>query len=231
MIRLAVRVRRADAELVLAELLELAPSGRGGDRGRRRRRVRGLRRRPASCPRCPTLRGRGGRTRSWRSTPTRSPTTGPTRWKHFHRPIVVGDRLPVRPPWAEPRRAPGVDGDRHRPGPGVRHRRARHDAHVPRAAARAASRRARSPTRLRLGRAGDRGGEARLGARCAAVDFEVASVEATRENAAVNGVAVTAARVDLRARAAPGAPTGAANLLRPLLLTVAAAASSAPRTG
>ena len=27
MLRLAVRVRRADAELVLAELLELAPSG------------------------------------------------------------------------------------------------------------------------------------------------------------------------------------------------------------
>ena len=42
-IRLAVRVRRDQAELVLAELLELAPGGRRGGRDRRwRRRVRGL---------------------------------------------------------------------------------------------------------------------------------------------------------------------------------------------
>ena len=44
MIRLAVRVRREDAELVLAQLLELAPSGvEEAEVGEGVRRVRGVR--------------------------------------------------------------------------------------------------------------------------------------------------------------------------------------------
>jgi ribosomal protein L11 methyltransferase len=50
-----------------------------------------------------------------------------------------------------------------------------------------------------------------------AVDFEAASVEAARANAAANGVAIEVARADLRREAPPAADTVVANLLRPLL--------------
>ena len=65
---------------------------------------------------------------------------------------------------------------------------------------------------------------ARLGwAPVLGVDHERESVQATLDNAAANGVAVQARRHDLlRDGPAPGAPTVLANLLRPLLLRVAA---------
>jgi ribosomal protein L11 methyltransferase len=53
-------------------------------------------------------------------------------------------------------------------------------------------------------------------------DHEVESVRATVETAAANGVAVGAHRWDLRDDPIPHAPTVTANLLRPLLLTLAA---------
>jgi ribosomal protein L11 methyltransferase len=55
-----------------------------------------------------------------------------------------------------------------------------------------------------------------------ACDWEAASVEATAENAAVNGVPqIAVARSDLRREEGPWAPTVVANLVRPLLLEVA----------
>ena len=65
---------------------------------------------------------------------------------------------------------------------------------------------------------------ARLGwAPVLGIDHERESVQATVDNAAANGVAVQARRHDLlRDGPAPGAPTVLANLLRPLLLRVAA---------
>jgi ribosomal protein L11 methyltransferase len=65
------------------------------------------------------------------------------------------------------------------------------------------------------------------------VDHERESVAATLDNAAVNGVSLQARRHDLlRDGPAPGAPTVLANLLRPLLLHVAAQgfAGEQPRT-
>jgi ribosomal protein L11 methyltransferase len=60
---------------------------------------------------------------------------------------------------------------------------------------------------------------ARLGwAPVAAVDFDPAALEATVENARVNGVGVEVRRHDLRFDPLVCAPTVAANLLRPLLL-------------
>jgi ribosomal protein L11 methyltransferase len=53
------------------------------------------------------------------------------------------------------------------------------------------------------------------------LDHEPQSVAATAENARVNGVEVAVARADLRSDPIPPAPTVTANLLRPLLLTVA----------
>ena len=60
-------------------------------------------------------------------------------------------------------------------------------------------------------------------------DAQMASVEATRDNADVNGapgIAVT--RADLRREEGPWAPTVLANLVRPLLLEVAAGMTRPP---
>jgi ribosomal protein L11 methyltransferase len=64
---------------------------------------------------------------------------------------------------------------------------------------------------------------AKLGfAPVAAVDNEPAAVEATRENAGANGVAIDRVeRLNLREEAPPAARTVAANLVRPLLLGLA----------
>ena len=61
-----------------------------------------------------------------------------------------------------------------------------------------------------------------------AVDVEPASLEASKENAAVNGVELEVRRVNLRREPAPWAPTVLANLVRPLLLDVARLLERAP---
>ena len=77
LIRLAVRCRPEQAELVLAELTVLAPNGVEEERGPRLRRVRDLRRRGRAARRRASSRPRPAR--GWsRSAPPRSPTTGPT---------------------------------------------------------------------------------------------------------------------------------------------------------
>jgi ribosomal protein L11 methyltransferase len=55
-----------------------------------------------------------------------------------------------------------------------------------------------------------------------ACDVEAASVAATRDGARDNGVEVEVSRCDLRRAPGPWAPTVTANLVRPLLLEVAA---------
>jgi ribosomal protein L11 methyltransferase len=137
------------------------------------------------------------------------------RWRSFHRPLVLGDRLAVRPPW-EPPCAAEVDlvidpGQAFGTG-----------AH--------ATTRLCLELMLSLAPGGgflDLGcgsgvlaiAAARLGwAPVAAVDFDPAAVEATVENARVNGVAVEVRCHDLRVDPLVCASTVAANLLRPLLL-------------
>ena len=164
-IRLAVRVPRAAAEIVLAELLELVPGG--VEETRRLRRTSSSTRstaRRASCRTCRRSRRRPA-TRSSTSRPPRCPTTGPSAGRRWHRPVDVAwrfRRLRVRPPWEAALRGRVGHRPRHRPRPGVRHRRAPHHAAVPRAAARA--RPGRRARRLGLGqrRARDRRGAARL---------------------------------------------------------------------
>jgi ribosomal protein L11 methyltransferase len=64
-----------------------------------------------------------------------------------------------------------------------------------------------------------------------AIDHEVAAVEATRENARDNDVALERVeRQDLRTAPAPVAPTTVANLVRPLLLLVAELLPEQPET-
>ena len=229
MIRLAVRVARAEAELVLAELLELAPGGleeRDLDAGTIEYSIYGA---PGELPELPELRAAaGGALVDIRTTEV--PDDWAERWKVWHRPVDVAwrfRRLRVRPPWEPPLGADAIDlvidpGQAF--GTGAHH-----------------------TTRLCLqlllelepaGALADWGSgsgvlaiaAARLGhAPVLAVDIEPASLEASRENAVANGVPeVEVRRHNLRREPAPWAPTVTANLVRPLLLDVARLLERAP---
>jgi ribosomal protein L11 methyltransferase len=219
LIRLALRVRREDAEIALAELLELAPSGVEevdlGDVVEYA--VYGP---PGELPALPDLQAAAGDALVEIRT-TEVAGDWAERWRQFHKPIVVGGRLHVRPPWCEPR----TDMEEVVIDPGQAFGTGAHDT-----------------TRLCLellcelepeGAFVDLGCGSGVLAIAAAklgwgpvrgVDHEAESVAATEANALVNGVTVRAERFDLlRDGPAPTAPTIAANLLRPLLLAVARA--------
>ncbi|HST55672.1 MAG TPA: hypothetical protein VLJ42_07240, partial [Solirubrobacteraceae bacterium] len=88
MIRLAIRVHREDAELVLAELLELAPSGveesEIGD-AQIEYAVYGA---PGELPDLPDLRAAAGAALIEVST-TEIPDDWSERWRSFHRPVLI----------------------------------------------------------------------------------------------------------------------------------------------
>ncbi len=159
-IRLAVRVDRAHAEIVLAELIELAPSGVEetdvGDAVEYA--IYGA---PGELPELPDVEAAAGGALVVGDDRRRSRTTGPTAGARSTTPLVVGDRLAVRPPWEDADRGRRAR-PRHRPRPGLRHRRPRDDAAVPRGAARARARRPAARPRLRLRGARDRRREARV---------------------------------------------------------------------
>jgi len=100
-IRLAVRVRRADAEIVLAELLSLAPAGveetdLGADVVEYA--VYGA---PGELPALPDVRAAAGNALVEVAT-TEVADDWAERWREFHRPVTVGGRLHVRAPWHPP---------------------------------------------------------------------------------------------------------------------------------
>lgn len=117
MIRLALRVARADAELVLAELLELAPGGveevelpaRDGREAQVEYAVYGP---PGELPELPDLQALAGGVPVELSS-SEVPDDWAERWKCFHRPVLVdspGGGIPslhVRPPWEQPATAMG----------------------------------------------------------------------------------------------------------------------------
>jgi ribosomal protein L11 methyltransferase len=97
-IRLALRVRRADAEIALAELLELAPSGveevsLSDDLVEYA--VYGP---PGELPTLPSFEAAVGGALVSIST-TEVADDWSERWREFHRPLTLGGRLMVRPPW------------------------------------------------------------------------------------------------------------------------------------
>jgi ribosomal protein L11 methyltransferase len=223
-IRLAVRVARADAEIVLAELLELAPGGvEEVDRGTEiEYAVYGA---PGELPSLPALRVAAGDALVDIAT-TEIADDWSSRWRTFHEPVTIGERLHVRPPWT-----PAPDGG---------------DAagllDIAIDPAQAFGTGAHDTTRLCLeallalgppaGALLDLGcgsgvlaiAACRLGWHpVLGLDHEAESVAATRDNAAANGVVLDVRRFDLlRDGPPPAAPTVVANLLRPLLLHVAA---------
>ena len=231
MIRLAVRVRRADAEIVLAELLSLAPAGvEEVDVGPEvvEYAVYGA---PGELPALPAIRAVAGAALV-EVTTSEVPDDWEQRWRSFHRPLVLsGGRLGVRPPWESP--PAGVDIDLVI-DPGQAFGTGAHAT-------------TRLCLELMLEVAGPASGSfldlgcgsgvlaiaaARLGwAPVAAVDFDPVAVEAAAVNAGVNAVAVEVWRHDLRSDPVVSAPTVAANLLRPLLVAWArrlADAAAAP---
>jgi ribosomal protein L11 methyltransferase len=149
------------------------------------------------------------------------------RWRSFHRPVLVGGRLWVRPPWEPPHASAGVLDVVIDPG---------------RAFGTGAHPTTRGCLELLLGlpprgALADLGcgsgalaiAAARLGfAPVVALDADPAAVEATRRNARRNGVRLARVeRRDLRAGRPPAAAILVANLSRPLLLELADALRSA----
>jgi ribosomal protein L11 methyltransferase len=242
-IRLAVRVRRAQAELALAELLELAPAGvEEVDLGAEvlEYAVYGS---PGELPVLPDLEAAVGGALVEICT-TEIPDGWHERWKLFHRPVLIeapaaragaAGRAPdlhVRPPWEAPR--PGAD---------------RELLDIVIDPGQAFGTGSHATTRLCLelmlelaslecaiGAVLDVGtgsgllaiAGARLGfAPVLGLDNERESVAAARENAALNAVEVEVRHLDLRLQPLPwvdageyrpGAVVLVANLLRPLLL-------------
>ena len=221
MIRLALRVVRADAEIALAELLELAPAGvEEVDHGETiEYAVYGA---PGELPALPDLRAAAGAALVDITT-TEVADDWASRWRSFHRPLTIGGRLHVRPPWADP----PADGRLLEivVDPGQAFGTGAH--HTTRMCLEALLELAPGGPFMDLGCGSGvlAIAAAKLGwAPVAGVDHEHESVTAAQENAAVNGVELRVRRADLlRDGPVPTAPTVAANLVRPLLAHVARA--------
>jgi ribosomal protein L11 methyltransferase len=228
-IRLAVRCEPGQAELVLAELTVLAPNGVEEERG------------PGyveyaiyggegELPELGEIDAAVGEGRVEVSA-TEIPDDWADRWRDFHKPLLVGERLWLRPSWEEPRQGKiDVVVD---PG-------------------QAFGTGAHPTTRLCLeylleleadgaasGPLTDLGTGSGILAIAASklgwdpvqgFDHEPPALEATAANATANGVAVALQRINLRESLPPLAPTVVANMTAPILLAVAAQLSVAPRT-
>ena len=233
MIRVAVRVARAQAEPVLAELLELVPGGleeRDVDEDIVEYALYGA---PGELPDLGELRAVAGGALVDVST---SEVSDGSNWRDWHRPLDVGP-LRVRPPWA-PERPGALDvvidpGQAFGTGahPSTRLTLALlvelHSGVCPPGTYPQGDRPPGDP----LGPLADWGcgsgilsvAAARLGFEpVLACDHERESVAATLAAAEANGVELTATRCDLRRAPGPWAPTVLANLVRPLLLEIAA---------
>ena len=226
MIRLAVRVA-ARARRAGARRAARARARRAGGARRRRRhgRVRALRRARRAARRSATLRAAAGGALVDVSTTevADDSATGATGTGRSTSARCACGRRGSR--------APGRARRRHRSRPGVRHRLAPDDAADARAAGRARRAAARSPTgaaaaailAIAAAKLGcDAGARLRPSSR---ESVEAATLAARRRTASRS----TVTRCDLRRAAGPWAPTVLANLVRPLLLEVAAPDGAAAR--
>jgi ribosomal protein L11 methyltransferase len=231
-IRLAVRCRPDQADLVLAELTVLAPNGVEEERG------------PGYVEYA--IYGGEGELpelgeieavvdgRPIEVSATEIPDDWADRWRDFHKPLLVGDRLWLRPSW-EPPREGAIDlvvdpGQAFGTG-------------------------AHPTTRLCLeylleladaGEADDPLVDLGTGSGVLAIaaaklgwtpvtghDHEPAAIDASAANASINGVALSLHRTNLRESLPELAPTVTANMTSPILKAIASHLSSAsevPRT-
>jgi ribosomal protein L11 methyltransferase len=252
-IRLAVRVRREQAELVLAELLELVPAGVEEVQVGSETIEYAVYGAPGELPTLPDLKATAGDALVEIST-SHTSDDWQEGWKRFHRPVLVtaprppaGGRrsapaLYVRPPWEDSSAARDEGVEEIVIDPGQAFGTGAHAS-------------TRLCLELLLGLAaleppsgplldvGTGSGvlaiaAARLGfSPVLGLDHERESVQAARDNAAVNGVAMEVRAFDLRTQELPwmDAPQGpaqalvvVANLLLPLLLELARRMPCAP---
>jgi ribosomal protein L11 methyltransferase len=224
MIRLALRVQREQAEIVLAELLELAPGGVEEVEISPDVIEYAVYGAPGELPALPDLKAAAGGALVEISTQEIEDDWA-ERWRSFHRPLVLGTRLTVRPPW-EPAGDTELDvvidpGQAFGTG-------------------------AHATTRLCLELMLDlEPGEvfsdlgagsgvlaivaAQLGwSPVLALDYDPAAIAATIENATANGVSLDARPFDLRTDQVPECNLVAANVLAGPLLTWAASQREMP---
>jgi len=253
-IRLAVRVQRAQAELVLAELLELIPGGveeRSIGEHTVEYAVYGV---AGELPDLPGLKAAAGEALVDIST-SETADDWQERWKQFHRPVLIrpsadwavhgraAPALHVRPPW-EPACAAEAGGNGVEEiviDPGQAFGTGAHA--TTRLCLEMLLELAATDARGPLVDVGTGSGvlaiaAARLGfAPVLALDHDRLSVAAARVNATLNGAQVETHRFDLRRQALPWPGGGdrpddatvvTANLLRPLLLDLAATIVAAP---
>ena len=217
MLRLALRVRAEDAEVVLAELLELAPGGveQVDGEGWVEYAIYGA---SGEIPELPDLRATAGGALI-EVTTTEVGDDWAERWREFHRPLVIDGRLRVRPPW-EP------------PGP------ERLDIVIDPGRAFGTGAHPTTALCLELLLDSDRLGGSLLDLGCgsgvlailagrlgfapvSAVDNDPLAVEVSAANCAVNGVDVACSRLDLRSERIPEADVLVANILAPVLIDLA----------
>jgi ribosomal protein L11 methyltransferase len=216
LLRLAIRVDRDHAELVLAELLELAPGGVEEVDVSDQLIEYAVYGPPGELPSLPDLEAMAGAALVHVST-SEVAADWAERWREFHRPLVLGDRLTVRPPW-EPAGQTELDvvidpGQAFGTG-----------AHAT----------TRLCLELLLASVDRRGACIDLGCGSGvlaivasllgfgpvvALDVDPLAVQATVANAAVNGVTVEVRRFDLLAEQAPDAELVLANVLAGPLLS------------
>jgi ribosomal protein L11 methyltransferase len=228
LIRLAVRCPPELGERVLAELLILAPGGveeEEGD-GYVEYAIYGA---PGELPELGGLEAvvDGARIDV---TSEEIPDDWTDRWRDFHKPITVGERLVVAPSWED---VPAGDLDRVVIDPGQAFGTGAH-----------ATTRMCLQLLIDLAESGEAQGPladwgtgsgvlaiaaAKLGfGPVSGCDHETAAIEAAAENAAANGVDIELERRNLRAEPAPAAPTATANLTAPILHEVAGRLEEVP---
>jgi ribosomal protein L11 methyltransferase len=220
LIRLAVRCSPEQAEIVLAELTVLAPNGVEEERGPDyvEYAIYGGEGELPELGEIEVAAGDG----LVEVVATEVPDDWADRWQDFHKPLLVGERLWLRPSWEEPREGTVdlvVD-----PG-------------------RAFGTGAHPTTRLclefllELEQAGEASGPltdlgtgsgvlaiaaAKLGwDPVSGYDYESPSIEATRANANANGVRVEAEKLNLREELPALSPTTVANMTAPILREIA----------
>jgi ribosomal protein L11 methyltransferase len=229
LIRLAVRCAPGQAELVLAELTVLAPNGVEEERGDGyvEYAIYGGEGELPELGEVEAAAGDG----LVEVVATEVPDDWADRWQDFHKPLLVGGRLWLRPSW-EPPRDGAIDvvvdpGQAFGTG-----------AHP--------TTRLCLELLLELEAAGEAGGpltDLGTGSGVLAIaaaklgwdpvrgyDHEAAAIEAASANAAANGVAVELERRNLREGLPELAPTTVANLTAPVLKAVAAQLARVPQT-
>jgi ribosomal protein L11 methyltransferase len=250
-IRLAVRVAREQAELVLAELLDLAPAGVEEVALGPHTVEYAVYGAPGELPRLPDLRAAVGEALVELST-SELPDDWSERWKRFHHPALInapaaqgGRGLPdlrIRPPWE----APAGAEDRHVQeiviDPGQAFGTGGH-ASTRLCLALLLELAAGQPPAGALLDVGTGSGVLAIAAAhlgfgpVLGLDNERESVTAARHNAAVNEAAIKVRHLDLRTQALPwmdmadrppGPLSVVANLLRPLLLALADSIAAPP---